>query len=78
LGINPDLIFGTRLDTQYPANPAFAVTAGTIATGASFVDAKFSEANRSGFFTSVAYRGGFGGTDWTDTWTEWGPVDKKY
>jgi hypothetical protein len=78
LGINPDLFFGTRLDTQYPANPTFAVTTGTISTGASFTNAKFTEANRAGFFTSVAFRGGFGATDWTDGWSEWRPVDKTY
>lgn len=78
LGIDPDLIFGTRLDTQYPANPAFAVTAGTIATGAAFTNAKFSEANRTGFFSTVTHRGGFGATDWTDLWSEFRPVDKAY
>lgn len=78
LGINPDLIFGTRLDTQYPANPTFAVTAGTIGAGASFTNAKFTEANRTGFFTTVPFRGGFGATDWTDGWSEWRSVDKAY
>lgn len=78
LGINPDLIFGTRLDTQYPSNPGFGVTAGTITTGAAFTNAKFTESNRTGFFTSVNYIGGFGTTDWTDVWSEWRPVDKAY
>jgi hypothetical protein len=78
LGINPDLIFGTRLDTAYPANPAFAVTSGTIATGAAFTNPKFTEANRTGFFTTVTYRGAFGASDWTDNWAEFRPVDKTY
>lgn len=78
LGINPDWFYGNRLDTEYPANPNFTVTSGTIATGASFTLPKFSEPNRTGFFQTVAYRGAFGATDWTDTWTEWKPVDKTY
>jgi hypothetical protein len=78
LGINPDLIFGTRLDTAYPENPAFAVTSGTIATGAAFTNPKFTEANRTGFFTTVTYRGAFGASDWTDSWAEFRPVDKTY
>lgn len=29
-------------------------------------------------FASVAYRGAFGATDWTTSWTEWNPQIKKY
>ncbi|MBK9634798.1 MAG: hypothetical protein IPO64_09885 [Bacteroidetes bacterium] len=29
-------------------------------------------------FTSVAYKGAFGTTDWTTTWVEWIPGSKKY
>lgn len=78
LGINPDLIFGSRTDQQYGSNPNFAVSSGTIATGASFTHPKFSEANRTGVFQTVTYRGAFGTTDWTDTWTEFNPVNKSY
>lgn len=79
-GINPDLFFGTRLDVNYPTNPAFQLTSSTatFATGASFTNAKFSEPGRAGFFTNVAYRGAFGTTDWTDQWAEFRPVDKEY
>lgn len=30
------------------------------------------------FFTSVAYKGAFGTTDWTATWAEWNPSVKDY
>jgi hypothetical protein len=79
LGISPDLFYGTRTDEQLGSNPNFAVaTAATISTGASFTLAKFSEANRTGKFTTVTYRGAFGATDWTDGWSEFNPVVKKY
>ena len=79
LGISPDLIYGTRTDEQYGSNPNFAVATGsTITSGSSFTLAKFSEANRTGKFTTVAYRGAFGSTDWTDGWAEFNPVLKKY
>lgn len=79
LGISPDLIYGSRTDEQYGSNPNFAVATGsTITSGASFTNAKFSEANRTGKFTTVAYRGAFGATDWTDGWAEFNPVVKKY
>ncbi|MFY7651383.1 MAG: hypothetical protein ACOVQE_01720 [Chitinophagaceae bacterium] len=78
LGINPDLLYGTRTDKQYGSNPNFAVTTGTITSGAAFTNAKFNESNRAGFFQNVAYRGAFGSTDWTDGWAEFAPVDKAY
>lgn len=79
LGISPDLFFGSRLPEAYPANPNFAVTSGTIASGASFANAKFSEANRSAFFNkTVTHLGAFGATDWTDGWAEFNPVSKTY
>jgi hypothetical protein len=80
LGINPDLFYGSRLDINYPANPPFQLTSGTatLASGANFSHPKFNEPGRTGFFSTVAYRGGFGTTDWTDTWAEFRPVDKAY
>lgn len=78
LGINPDLIYGTRTDQQYGSNPNFAVTSGTITTGASFTNPKFSETNRTGIFQTVTFRGAFGTTDWTDTWAEFNPVNRSY
>lgn len=79
LGINPSLFFGSTLADAYPSNPDFRVTGGTLASGASFSNAKFNEANRTAFFNkSVTYRGAFGGTDWTDGWAEFNPVNRKY
>jgi hypothetical protein len=79
LGINPDLFYGSQLPDQYPNNPNFAVTTGTIRTGANFSNAKFNEPNRTSHFDKTAqFVGGFGATDWTDGWAEFNPVLKKY
>lgn len=72
LGINPDIAFGLRTNTSYPSNPNFAVTSGTLATGASFANAKFAGMD------VVTFRGAFGATDWTDTWAEFNPIVKVY
>ncbi len=78
IGLKADWFFGSRLRTDYPADPNFTLTSGTAATGAKFDHPKFSEANRTGFFTNVPYRGAFGNADWTDRWAEFDPVDKAY
>jgi hypothetical protein len=79
LGINPDLFFGSRLADAYPSAPNFSVSAGTISSGAKFTNAKFSEANRVGFFnTGVNFVGAFGSENWTAGWAEFAPVDKAY
>lgn len=79
LGINPEWFYGNRLADQYPSDPSFVVSSGTLATGASFANAKFNEANRSAFFNkSVAFRGAFGNTDWTNGWAEFNPVNRVY
>ena len=78
-GIRTDLLYGSRLPDQYASNPNFSLTAGgTLSTGASFSNPKFSEPNRSGFFQSVNFIGGFGTEDWTDGWAEFNPVTKVY
>lgn len=78
-GVNPEWFFGSRVADQYPSNPTFVVTAGTATTGAAFTNAKFNEANRTTFFNkTVAFRGAFGATDWTDGWAEFNPVNAKY
>ena len=43
----------------------------SLLTGASFV-------GLSSAFTTVAYKGAFGSTDWTTGWVEWNPQVKKY
>ncbi len=73
LGLNPNVAFGTSVATAYSANPSFAVTAGTLATGASFTDAKLNT-----WFTPTTYRGAFGATDWTDGWANFTPNSSAY
>ena len=60
LGLATNVAFGSNVVSAYPANPNFAVTTGTLTSGAAFTDAKLSG------LQSVAYRGAFGTTDWTD------------
>jgi hypothetical protein len=72
LGLASNIAFGQNLPSSYPANPNFAVTAGSLATGAAFTDAKLAG------LTSVSYRGAFGATDWTDGWAEFLPNAKVY
>lgn len=79
LGLNVDLFYGSRLSSQYSADPDFRVTGGTLATGAKFDNAKFSEPNRTGHFdTSVGFIGAFGATNWAAGWAEFAPVDAEY
>jgi hypothetical protein len=79
LGIDPSLFFGSSLPNNYPSNPNFTVTSGSLTSGASFSNPKFQEANRAGFFdTSVNFVGGFGATNWAAGWAEFDPVDRKY
>lgn len=76
LGLNKDMFWGGLTSATFPSNPAFAVTAGTLSTGADFADAKF--AGLTFFTTTGAYRGAFGATDWTDGWAEFQPLNKVY
>jgi len=78
LGLNPEIFFGTNLPNNYPSNPSFTVTSGTLATGADFSHPKFSEPNRTGFFDNVQFRGAFGSNNWAAGWAEFDPVDKEY
>jgi hypothetical protein len=72
LGLATNLAFGANVVSAYPSNPNFAVTTGTLASGAAFTDAKLAG------LQSVAYRGAFGSTDWTDGWAEFVPNSKTY
>lgn len=73
LGLSSNVAFGSNVATAYPANPSFAVTAGTLATGASFTDEKLNS-----WFTPTTYRGAFGATDWTDGWANFTPNSSAY
>ena len=72
LGLNPNIFFGTNTNTGYSANATFAVTSGSLTSGASFANPKLSS------FTPTTYVGAFGATDWTDVWAEFNPIQKVY
>jgi len=56
----------------YSTTPNFLPATGSPAlTGASFT-------GMNSFFSNTAYRGAFGTTDWTATWTNWDPQNKAY
>ena len=80
LGLNPNIFYTSNaLATQYNGAGSFAVTSGTLASGADFSNPKFNEAGRAGFFdTNVQFRGAFGSTNWAAGWSEFNPVDKVY
>lgn len=74
-GVNPDLIMGYRYTfLDYPNNPNFATFTGATQSGADFGDAKLG----GGFFQTVAFRGAFGGSDWTDGWASFYPQGVNY
>ncbi|MDP2175775.1 MAG: hypothetical protein Q8K70_07695 [Bacteroidota bacterium] len=64
-------VAGTTGD--YPQNPNFATFTGATQSGAAFTDAKVSS-----WFTSTTFRGAFGTTDWTDTWSNFNPQNIAY
>lgn len=56
----------------YSTAPNFLPKTGSPAlTGASFT-------GMNAYFTSTAYRGAFGTTNWTGTWTNWDPQNTSY
>lgn len=79
LGLKADWFFGKRLNTQYPAHPDFTLSSGTLASGAKFDYARFSEDGRGDQFDkTVTFRGAFGSTDWTKGWTHFDPINLEY
>lgn len=76
LGLNPNLFFGKKVNTQYPTHPNFAVTNGTIATGAQFSYTKIAASNY--IDKTVNFRGAFGNEDWTQGWTNFDPINAIY
>ena len=73
-GIERALFYGSSSSATLPATPNFATGAGSLATGALFTNAKLG----TFFDKTITYKGAFGTTDWTDTWTEWVPITKAY
>lgn len=79
LGLKAEWFYSKRLNTEYPAHPNFAVTGGTIASGAKFDYPRFSEESRADQFDKTAtFLGAFGATDWTQGWTHFDPIDLEY
>ena len=66
--------------SAYPSDPDFTLSAaGTLGAGATFANAKFDETGRSTFFDeTVTFKGAFGTTDWTNSWSEFRPLTKVY
>ncbi len=79
LGLSPSVFYGTRTKEAYPEHPNFAVTSGTLTSGAKFDYAKFDEAGRADKFDkAVTFLGAFGATDWTQGWTNFNPINAVY
>ncbi len=74
LGLSASAFWGGLNGTSYPTNPSFALAGGSLATGAVYTDALLG----SFFDKTGTYKGAFGATDWTDTWTEFQPISKAY
>lgn len=75
MGLNENNFFIKYTRETYPLNPNLALNGGTLASGAAFANSKVSDA----FFERVNYIGAFGsGTDWTDNWANFNPVNIKY
>lgn len=72
LGLNQNIFFGNNLNTNYSSNPTFTVSSGQLASGADFSNSKLAG------FDNVSFRGAFGGTDWTQGWVEWNPIEANY
>lgn len=69
VGIDKTLLIGAN--TAYPSNPNFAIASGDATSGA-------NTAGLGSYFTGVSFRGAFGSTDWTDTWSEFDPQNREY
>ncbi len=79
LGLNPDNFFSKKLNTSYPAHPSFALNGGSLSSGADFSFAPFNEAGRSASFDkTVSFKGAFGSNDWTQSWTNFDPINTQY
>lgn len=76
IGISRAQFWGGQTSSNYPANPDFSVTTGTLSSGADFTSSKL--AGNSAIDATVTFRGAFGATDWTNGWTDFAPLSKAY
>ncbi|MDZ4714944.1 MAG: hypothetical protein SH819_05690 [Cytophagales bacterium] len=78
LGVAGSLFWGAQTSSTFPSNPNFALGAGVaggnnLNTGANFANPKLAS------FATTTYRGAFAsGSDWTDGWSEFQPLNKVY
>jgi hypothetical protein len=76
-GLDKGLFFAAYTASTYPSNPNFAITTGSL-TG-QVAATLFANAKLGSFFDkTLTYKGAFGGSDWTDTWSEFQPQAKAY
>jgi hypothetical protein len=74
LGLNLNQFWGGQNAGNFPSDPNFSVTTGSLSTGANFDDGKLDNP----FFEVVNYKGAFGAADWTDGWTEFQPLNATH
>ncbi len=76
-GINAALIMGYNTTAgatgTYPKDPDFATFTGLTQSGAAFSNAKVST-----WFETTSFKGAFGSTDWTNTWSNFNPQNEAY
>lgn len=78
-GISLDGYWGSRTSSTYPSNPSFVLGAGVAGVNNLNGTANYTNAKLGSFFDkTLTYRGAFGGTDWTDGWAEFQPLNKVY
>ncbi len=69
---NSELMLGDPFNLS---SPNFVPNSGSpVLNGADFSNANL----QSSHFQSVSYRGAFGTTDWTDSWSNWNPQSTEY
>lgn len=80
LGLPYDNTFyADKSAASYTSNPSFSVTSGSIqGLNASDLFPATSKVDNAFFDKTITFKGAFGSTDWTDTWTEWVPLNKVY
>lgn len=78
-GISLDGYWGSRTSSTYPSNPSFVLGAGVAGVNNLNGTANYTNTKLGSFFDKTfTYRGAFGGTDWTDEWAEFQPLNKVY
>ena len=78
-GISHTLFFGGSTASNYASNPNFSVTNGTLqGLNAADLFPAGSKVDAAFFDKTLTYKGAFGANDWTETWSEFQPINKVY